>query len=233
MTDTNLNEIFEANKDKGKDEIIMALHTQGGLNIMQAVREYNKLAKDAGLILGAKERTEKVNEILNSFDEAMLQDNESRKEIIERIADEFDVSTVTAYQHVKKYCEENDIELPTVQRTSLEDMVAFVKDKLDEKMERSEVVKALQDEMGYTANSAASAFSRATRELGLSTGRAGPKADISDVVAFMRENRALPRKAAVAKMVEELGYAESTANAFYTYQSMAEEWARQETENVA
>ena len=228
--DTQYKEVFDANIESGKDAVIMALHSECKLPITTAVRTYTQLARSAGVVLDTKARTDRINAVLIEQDPASLQTVEGRKELIEQFADEFDISTATAAQHIKKFCDENDIELPTVQRTSLEDMVAFVKDKLDEGSTRSEVVEALQEEMGYTANTAASAYSRATRELGLSTGRTGPKASIADVVTFMRNNLDLGRKAAAKKMHDEIGYAEATAMAFYTYLPLAQEYARQELE---
>lgn len=229
---SDLNALFQEAQDAGldKDATIMKLAQGGGLGITAAIREYQKLAKSAGLILSVKERTEKVDEFLGDYSQADLVDTESRKNIISVIADEFDISSASAAQHVRGYCDRNEIILPTVQRTSLEDMVTFVKEQLDGGKDRKEVVEALQDEMGYTANSAASAYSRATRELGISTGNTGAKADISEVVSFIREHLDMPRKEAVAKMVEDLGYAESTANTFFTYLPMAREYARQEVE---
>ena len=231
MTDAHLKEIFTTASDEGKDKngIIMALVTEGGLDVTVAVREYTKLAREAGLVLSPKERTDKINAQLDDWDGEWT-DSTARKDLAESLADEYEISPATAMAHIKKYAEEHDIELPTVQRTSAEDMVAFVSECHEDGDDRATIVEKLQDEFGYTANSAASAYSRATRELGIATGRSGPKADISAVVTFIRENANLPKKDAVAKMVEELGYAESTAATFFTYLNFAKEYARQEME---
>jgi hypothetical protein len=222
-----ITELFNACVEQGldKDATIMKLATEGGLNVTQAVREYLKLAKSAGLVLPAKERTEKVNELLAEND---VTDADVRKELIVRISEEFDISEATAAAHIRKYAEENGIELPSQQRTSLEDMVQFVKDQLDDNKARADIVTALQHEMGYTANSASSAYSRATRELGISAGRKGTTVPLEQTVAFIRERQNMPRKDLTAAMVEELGYAESTANSFLTYVNFAKEWAKQE-----
>ena len=106
-------------------------------------------------------------------------------------------------------------------------MVQFVKELLESGKDRKEVVQELQNEMGYTANSAASAYSRATRELGLSQGRVSNTVPLSELVTFIRTNKALPRKKLAKLMSQELGYAESTANSFLTYVNFAEEWAKQ------
>lgn len=222
-----IKEIFDNKVEAGadKDTIIMALVTEGSLTVTQAVREYQSLAKEAGIILGAKERTSQVNDMLTGAD---LSDAEVRKEMIQQIQDEFDVSAATAGAHIRKYAEETGIELPSQQRHSLEDMVKFVEELHSADKNRSEIVEALQDEMGYTSNSAASAYSRATRELGISTGRVGSTVPLSETVALMRANRSLPRKALTKMMVDELGYAESTAGAFCTYMNMAMEWSKQD-----
>ena len=232
---SDIKTIFDNCVEQGMDKnaTIMALAQEGGLDITKAVREYNSLARDAGLIMSTKERNEKINEFLSEVDPEDIQEAESRKELVNQIADDYDLSTASAAQHIKKFAEANEIELPTVQRTSLEDMVQFVKEQLDAGLERADVVAALQEEMGYTANSAASAYSRATRELGLSSGGSGAKAPIDEVVKFIRDNLELPRKQAVIKMCEEFGYAESTANSFYIYLNFAQEYSRQEMEEAA
>ena len=219
---------LRAEHSDDKDAIVLGL-ANTGIGVMAALKEYTKHAKATGLIKNPKERTAEVEAYLDDLD-GDLADTEVRKSAMEHIADNWDVSNATAAQHIRVFAAKNDIMLPTIQRTSLEDMVAFVKECLDGGDERADVVAKLQDEMGYTANSAASAFSRASRELGLSTGSSGAKADISEVVGFLRSNKGMARKESVAKMAAELGYAESTANAFHTYIGMAEEWARQELE---
>ena len=164
-----------------KNATIMELATRGGLDVTQAVREYQRMAKGAGIVLGTKERTEKVNEML-----------------------------------------------PSQNRNSLEDMVKFVEELIGADKKRPEIVEALQNEMGYTANSAASAYSRATRELGISTGRVGTSVPLSELVEYVRANQGMPRKDLVQAMHNDLGYAESTANSFLTYVNFAKEWAKQE-----
>jgi hypothetical protein len=226
---TDIQTLFDDGIKSGLDKnaIIMSLVTQGGLDVTQAVREYGVLAKKAGITLTAGQRAEKVAEILADVD---LTDSNVRGELVVRLADQFDVSEATAAADIRKYAEEHDIELPTQHRNSLEDMVAFVKDQLDAGKERSEVVDALQNEMGYSANSAASAFSRASKELGLSSGRSkGTTVPLSDLVAFIREHDGtIGRKALSEKIADELGYSQVTAYAFLTYVNMAKEWAKQE-----
>jgi len=222
-----LTELFQAalEADLDKNATIMKLATEGGVDITQAVREYQKLARGAGITLGAKERTKKVDEMLEDAD---LTDSDVRKEMLTLIADTFDVSEATAGAHIRKYAEEAGVELPSQNRNSLVDMVKFVSELIGADKSRTEVVEALQNEMGYTANSAAAAYSRATRELGISTGRVGNSVPLSELVSYIRENITMQRKDLVQAMHNDLGYAESTANAFLTYVNFAKEWAQQE-----
>lgn len=210
---------------KSKDDIIMGLVAKHGLDIVSAVRKYQTLARNTGLVLGAVERTKQVNEYLEGYD---LSDAAVRRECLQDIADKFEVSTATAGAHIRSFAEANGIELPSQNRNTLEDMVKFVQEQLDADKSRAEVVESLQDEMGYTANSAASAYSRATRELGINSGRVGNTVPLTELVAFVRANQRLSRKALVTAMHEELGYAESTANSFLTYVNFAKEWTAQE-----
>lgn len=227
MPETKTREIFESAYDAGKskNDTIMALITDSDLDVTQAVREYQSLAKEYGIILTTKDRTDKVNELLSGYD---LLDNESRKKAMADIADTYDVSEATAGAHIRKYAEQEGIELPSQNRNSLEDMVKFVDELIQSGKDRSEVVDNLQNEMGYTANSASSAYSRAIRELGLSTGRISNTVPMSELVSFMRTNQSLPKKLLATKMHEELGYAESTAGSFVTYVIFAKEWMKQE-----
>lgn len=208
-----------------KNATIMKLVTNGGLDVTTAVRTYQQLAKTAGIVLNTADRTEKVEEMLADAD---LLDTEQRREMITQIADTFDVSEATAGAHIRKYAEANGIELPTQNRNSLEDMIHFVEELIKADKTRAEVVEALQNEMGYTANSASSAYSRATRELGISTGRVSNTVPLAELVTFVRANDGMSRKLLAKKMAEELGYAESTANSFLTYVNFAKQWAVQE-----
>jgi hypothetical protein len=233
MSENDMNEkttaIFTAAREAGldKNQTIMKMVTEGGCDVTQAVRDYQKLARETGMVLGAKERSVQVDTMLDEVD---VTDPNVRRELIIRIADKFDVSEATAAAHIRTYAEAKDIELPASQRTSLEDMVAFVKEKLDEGMERAKVVEELQNEMGYTANSAASAYSRATRELGISTGRQGATVPIDQLVKVVRDNKHVGRKQLTKLIHEQCGYAEATSGAFVTYLNFAQEYARQEVE---
>jgi len=234
---SELKEIFDLALEDGADKngLIMALVNDGGLDVTVAVREYTKLAREAGIVLSPADRTAKINVEIDAHleEDGDIIASGARKELAENLADTYEVSVATAIAHIKKYAEDKGIELPSVQRTSAEDMVAFVDECIKSEDDRATVVEKLQDEFGYTPNSAASAYSRATRELGISTGGSGPKANISEVVSFIRTNEGMAKKDAVALMHEELGYAESTAGTFYTYLNFAKEYSRQEMEAAA
>lgn len=222
--------IFDQYIENGKDAVILALVQSGGLTVTNAVREYQKLAKDKGIILGAKDREKKIYGQLEELDAEVIKDDDKRRELIQELADQYDVSPATITVHVKDFCKENDIDLPIQERTSLDTVVDFAKELLDQEISRKEVIEAMQDKFNYTANTAASTFTRVAKALGISEGRTGPKVELSEVVKFMRENESLPRKVAIEKMHEELGYSESTAGSFYTYLNMAKEYSRQEME---
>lgn len=231
---SELKEIFDACTEAGDDKnaTIMKLATDGGIDITAAVREYNKLAREAGLILSVSDRTEKINEMLADIDEGTFADADARRELAETIATDYDVSMATATAHIRKFAEEQGIELPSANRNTIEDLLAYVKEAVDNGKNRNEVVEGLQSDMGYTKNSAASAWSRASRELGIATGAAGARVPLEDTVAVIREVEHLSRKEAVAELCDRLGYAESTANSFFTYLNFAKEYARQEADSA-
>lgn len=230
MTDEALTaeSVFQDSVSGGddKDTTILALVTRAGLSVTQALKEYQRMAREAGIVLGARERTEKIYEYLDTVDAADVIDKEKRTKIVNSLSEQYDVSNATIMQTIRNFCEENDIELPVVKRVDFDDVVKFAKDMLDDGKEKSDVIEAMQDEFGYTANTAASTFSRVAKELGIASERT--IVDISKVVAFVRNNENTPRKVAVDKMVEELGYSESTANSYFTYLNFAKEYARQE-----
>lgn len=230
----NLEALFDQCIEQGmdKNQTIIALATDGNMDVTRAVREYNNLARDKGLMLSVKDRTVQINEALAEYPTEAFTDREQRKDMLDTLQSDFDISYPTAYTYVRKWCETNEIELPSASRNTSEDMVNFVKQGIDDGKSRTEIVDGLQDAMGYTKNSANSAYSRATRELGISNG-GGQKASLESVVTFIRENEHLPRKEAVAAMCEELGYAESTANSFFIYLNFAKEYSRQEQDEIA
>lgn len=227
----DLASLFEKFVAEGKDknQIILGLVSDAGLDVTTAVREYNSLAKRFGLTLDAKDRTVKINEFLAKQDQELIATSEARKELCEQIQIDYDLSYATAYQHIRKYCESAGIDLPSATRNSFEDVLNFIKTAFEQEWDREKIIEGLTTDLGYTKNSANSAYSRATRELGLATGGSGPKAELSEVVAHIRKHEHLPRKEAVKRLVEDLGYAESTANSFYVYLNFAKEYSKQES----
>lgn len=225
-----LGTIFNAAVAEGKDKnaIILALSNQLNGNITQAVREYTRLVRENGLVMAPKERTAKIEQML-ADKHADLLDTDKRSELATVIADEFDISTATAMQHIRDICNAKGIEIPSISRTSLEDLTKFVKDALDAGTERADIIKNLSATFGYTENSAASALSRATKELGLSAGRLGPKVPMAELVSLIRENLNKGKKEAIKIVATATGYSESTIGAYYQYLPFAEEWSKQES----
>lgn len=225
--DTNVVEtIFQELVAEGKDKnaIIMELAVRCGIDVTTSVREYQRLAKTHGLILSSKDRALQIDLLLADVD---VTDAAIRRQMVETISDKFDVSEATAMQHVRSYAEANAIELPSSARTPLADLIAFVKARLDEGKTRADTTTDLVTEFGYSENSANSAYSRVLKELGLTTGRSGVTYPLDQLVALIRANETLPKKALLAKICEEAGYAESTANSFLIYLNFAREYAKQ------
>jgi hypothetical protein len=230
MSELNLQEIFDANiTTQGKNGTILAL-ANAGLDVTVAVREYNKMAREAGLILGAKERAERVIARLDA-DQPDLVVADTRAEYAEQFADEFDISPATAMQHIRDYCELRNIVLPTLQRTPFKEVIAFIQTARDNGEERAETVKRIAETFGMAENSAASAYSNALRELGLTTGRAGPKVGVADLVMAIRSVKDLPKAEAIKSVCDATGYSEATMKQTFSFIPFAEEWAKQESEN--
>lgn len=114
-----------------------------------------------------------------------------------------------------------------------EEVQAFIQECIDNEMSRSDIIEAMVEKFGYTKNSAASTFSVQARAMGIIAEGEGVRASkkpLNEVVAFARAHANDKRADFVEAMVEELGYSESTAGAFYTYLGFAKEYARQECE---
>lgn len=113
------------------------------------------------------------------------------------------------------------------------DVQAFIKECSEAGDERAEIIAKMIEKFGYTKHSAASTFSVQGSKLGLTGGGSfggGAKKPLSEVVAFARDHAGDKRADFASAMVEELGYTESTAGAFYTYLGFAREYAKQELE---
>jgi hypothetical protein len=221
-----IQEVFDrlVAENQDKNAIIMTLANECGIDVTSAVREYQRMAKAGGLILNNKDRTLQIDLMLADVD---ITDPNVRRSMVETISDKFDIGEATAMQHIRTYAEANSVELPSSTRTPFVDLVAFVKERIDQEKPRAEIVTDMIAEFGYSENSAASAYSRVLKELGLSTGRAGNTFPLADLVTLIRANEHLPKKTLITKICEEAGYAESTANSFLIYLNFAKEYARQ------
>jgi len=222
----NYQEIFNdlRSKNATKDDILRHF-IAGGATVVEAVSEYKKLAREAGLIKTVDERMEWLDEHL---DDGVFSDTSTRKSFAEGYAKQMDISIHTANADMKKWADERGIAVPGMSRHSLENLVNFVKDLLDQGMGRQEILEALQDDMSYTASSAVGAYSRALKELGITPPGAGPQVPTEQLVYLIRSHEHLTQKELVAKIQETYGYKQSTARTFLTYVKFAKEWQRQE-----
>lgn len=169
---------------------------------------------------------EKTDPLLETF-MGWVNDGVEEDEIIMKLHQEHDLTLPSAVSRYRKLKSQGGLTKERGHKS--EDVRNFMKEKHEAGMSRSEIIEAMVEEFGYTKNSAASTFSTQGKELGL-TGEGGVsvRVPMEQTVAFLRANQGLKKQELVAKMAEELGYAESTCGAFYTYIPMAVEWARQE-----
>lgn len=228
MSKATLKEIFEAalEEDLSKNEIIERLYKEGNIDITLAVREYTKLAREAGIVLTSKERREKINETLEGYVDS-LADSEVRSSLAEQFSSEYDIAIPTAAQHIRDFCEEKGIELPTVQRTPFKDIIAFVQKARDEGEERADTVKRMAEQFNFTENSAASAYSKVLKELGLSQTSA-VKVSLKELVHVIRANLNKPKADAIKIVSEATGYSETTTKQFFSQIPFAKEWLKQQ-----
>jgi hypothetical protein len=224
-TEALFQELYAQGKDK--NAIIIAIANLLANNVTAAVREYTRIVREQGLVMAPKERAEKL-EVAFAMLEIDWQDSDTRAALALTVADEYDISVPTATQHIRDYCEAHGIEIPSVQRTSFDDLKAFVLKDRDAGAERAETIKKLVSEFGYTDNSAASAYSRVLREAGVTTARASSKVDLSTLVTLMRKNLSKGKKTAINIVAAETGYSKITMAAFFNYVPLAQEWHAQE-----
>ncbi len=114
-----------------------------------------------------------------------------------------------------------------------EDVRAFMQECHDAGDERAVIVDKLVEKYGYTKKSAQSVFSTQGKAIGIAGEGGfggGQKKPLNEVVEFARGASQMKRAEFTAAMVEQLGYTESTAGAFYTYMGFAKEYARQEVD---
>lgn len=227
-------DLFKRLHDEGADKnaIIRALADEllKG-DITAAVREYNKNARTLGLVLSAKDRAIKANELLASWveDEDLdLSDDDVRQQLTDRIVEEFDIMRPTASQHVRDFATASGVELPTINRTPFADVLAFITAQRDEGVERKATCKAIAEKFGITEDSADSAYSRALKELGLTASR-GVRCDISVLVAAIRENENVqPKAQAIQNVSDATGYSIATTKQWFSMIPFAKAWAESE-----
>lgn len=221
---SDIKEIFNASVEAGDEKnTTLRKMIESGMDVTAAVREYTKLAREAGLVLAPKERGQRMDEDLKSF--SGWQSADERKAMADELAEKYDCSSATAIAHMKAYAEANGIELPTANRTTSEELVAFVKECTDAGDERADIIQKLQDEFGYTANSAASAISRANRELGIASGGRA-KVDLSIIVEKIinADDSGESKKEAAARIAGEVGLSAATVGAYFGYLAFAKEY---------
>jgi hypothetical protein len=177
--------------------------------------------------VNAAVEVEKPDELLPSFLE-WVESGVSEDDIIVKLHEDHGLTYPAAVGKYRKL--KSQAGLTSSRGNKSADVVNFIKEKHEEGMARKEIIEAMIATFGYTPKSAASTFSTQGKKLGI-TGEGGvgrQTVPLSDTVTFLRENYDLPKQELIAKMQEELGYAESTCNAFYIYIPMAIEWANQE-----
>jgi len=168
----------------------------------------------------------KEDELLPTF-QAWIDEGIEEDEIIMKLHKEHNLSLPSAVSRFRKLKSQAGLTSPRGHKS--EDVQAFIQERVDAGDERAVIIEAMVEKFGYTKNSAASTFSTQGKKLGLTgEGGASVRVPMEKTVAFLRANKDLKKQELVAKMSEELGYAQSTCGAFYTYIPMAEEWAKQE-----
>ena len=164
----------------------------------------------------------------DQFDEWHNEDL-SEDDIIELLHTEHELSYPAAVNKLRILKKAAGLTRPRGNKAT--DVQAFIQACHDNGDERGVIIEKMVEKYGYTKKSAASTFSVQGGKLGLAGGGSfggGAKKPLSEVVAFAREHASEKRADFATAMVEELGYTESTAGAFFTYLGFAKEYARQE-----
>lgn len=170
----------------------------------------------------------KEDELLSTF-QAWIDEGVEEDDIIMKLHQDHGLSLPSAVSRFRKLKGQAGLTSPRGHKS--EDVQAFIQEQVDAGNARADIIEAMVEKFGYTKNSAASTFSTQGKKLGLTgEGGASVRVPMEKTVAFLRANKDLKKQELVAKMSEELGYAQSTCGAFYTYIPMAEEWAKQEAE---
>lgn len=222
----DLKSIFDkaVQENLDKDATLMKM-VQAGASITEAVTEYTRLAKEAGIIKTFEQRMEWLEEHLN---EDVVVDPTARKAFTEGYAKQLDISVATAQSDIRNWAVREGVTIVSASRHSLEELVKFVDRMLKEDASRQEILNALQDQMNYTESSAVGAYSRALKELGITPAGSGPKVPIDQLVYLIRSHEHLGPKDLVKKIMDTYGYEKSTASSFLSYLKFAKEHTRQE-----
>lgn len=180
-------------------------------------------------VVDNEEKVEKTDDLLATF-ESWIAEGVSEDDIIVKLHEEHDMSFPAAVNRFRKLKSQAGLTSPRGNKS--EEVLAYIKEQHEAGIERSDIIASMVEKFGYTPKSAASTFSVQGKKLGITgEGTAGAKVPLEDVVKFLRDNDGMDKQDLLAKMQDELGYAESTCNAFYIYIPMAKEWARQEADS--
>lgn len=152
MSDTDLKKLFDEEVAKGSDKnTILKAFIKAGVDVMDAVREYAKYARGAGMTLTAEQKAEKVKEVLSTVDWGK---EDCFTTACELVSEAIDVALSTAQARVRAYASDNDITLPGARGDSIaskEDVVKLLIANKDAK--RADLSKAIQG-LGYAKGTA-------------------------------------------------------------------------------
>lgn len=129
-----------------KNAIVKSFILDADLEVDEALREYNKLAREAGMTLSNEEKKEKQKEVLEAAD---LTTEEGVEDAILELGKAIDIAPSTAMGRIREYAKENGIELPGGERgqiASRKDVVAFL--LANKNAERKVLIEGIT-KMGY------------------------------------------------------------------------------------
>jgi hypothetical protein len=152
----DVKQLFEACLTEGKDKAAtMRYFVENGVDVVTAVSEYRKLAREAGLTLTRAERATKITDILLECD---LTSDRGIQEAEDSLMAALDFSRQTAVSHIKTFATVHGIEAPFESKkknlADKKEVVAYLIE--NEILDAKTMAKGLVDEFGYklaTANS--------------------------------------------------------------------------------
>jgi len=176
-------------KGMGQDEMILALTKHANLSVMKAVAAYKKFQKSAGLVESPAEKKRKADEAIEGF--VTEEGSIDVKGAIEAIVDVLDVSASSAKSRIKKYCKENDIEMPAgVTRTAVtanddqKELIVTSRKGGDKKADT--IAKLMEKWTELEEKTAKRMYTKVSREAGLTSVRTA--ADHVPVIAWLKEH---------------------------------------------